>query len=172
MTTKKERAAGQNAADCPMTEHHYSTGYVPLKENNYDAPPKPPKPPNERPALASWEYECILAHRQTNGQTEFLTKPRPTWLKLDDIPPEALAEYWHKYQPNARSETASTPRIEPQMLKTPDGGEETLLSRTYQSEISAGLVPAYASIAEIMNRSRTHSPVYVYPLPSTGSELY
>jgi hypothetical protein len=108
----------------------------------------------ERPKVQSWEHECVLAHRQVEDQTMYVVKTRPVWLMAKDIPEEIEAEYWHRYQLNDNARTFPRSTVSNASLKTARDAVEAQSreSRTAQK-------PLYGSLAEIVNQSRTHSPV-------------
>jgi hypothetical protein len=156
MTTEKKRTSDQSATDVAMEERR-SPGYVSPVESDGEVLPNSP---NGRPPLASWDYECAIAHHQVDGRTDFLVKPRPRWLKQDEIPLEAEAEYWHRYQ---LSHAPGTTESDLKKLEKRDKDEYAAPSGRFLRAASPtptrSPAPAYGSLAEIMNESRPLSPM-------------
>ena len=152
---ESQKAATRGAADSTMLDPKCSAGFVPIEEKNFEIQPKRL---DERPALATWNFECAMAHRQENGQVEFLTKPRPVWLTQGEVPGEAEVEYWHRYQL-----FHNTPTLENRPTKL-DKNDETNSPSDHsrktgppEHDRASGFVPVYGSLAEVMKR--TLSPV-------------
>jgi len=121
------------------------------------------------PSLESWKFECILAHRQIDDQTEYLAKPRPQWLGRAEIPPEAEAEYWHRYHLDGYFRPNPGQEILPGPLEMPKSDKEDKqpnkpphsigFFERFGSALVPGSEPSVRSIVEIMNQSRPQSPV-------------
>jgi hypothetical protein len=155
MVTEAERAAVHLLVEAAMMEKAKSADQGPRDDSHDDDSTHVA----ERPTLASWNYECLLAHQQVHGQTEFLAKPRSEWLKPVEVPPEAEAEYWHRYQLfHTIPSTIERPKDE---TNTFVGGGRVSKAPTLEPTLNAS--PVYGSLTDIMNRSVTPSPACVAP---------